>query len=403
MKILFLLFSPPTGTWGSLTRVLALAERASAEGDEIAFCASGVLAGRLRDFGYRVFDVPRSTMFGLPLPISRLMERKSQKIALPVKEGKAIGSVWFVLKLSGMTGRRYLERLVAAELAVIEGFKPDVLFTEMDPGAFLASMISGIRLFATYASVMERGKDTRTYARLMKTMRLILKEHGVSKALMDGPYNLPCVRWLVPSIPELEEPGPEMKGALFAGSFLGSFGSARESGFELDPTKRYVFAYVGTGSVSLGLLMRTLPEVFPSGSDTLCLVGAQSIRRELRLGNVVFRPYFDAGRIIPHCEWVICHGGHNTIMQSLSCGVPLLIFPGPIFERRFNASMVQRSGAGFMLELSDFRKERILEAMSSRDSCAAVAQTLGERIRAYDGPGIALAAMREEMGREREG
>jgi UDP:flavonoid glycosyltransferase YjiC (YdhE family) len=32
-----------------------------------------------------------------------------------------------------------------------------------------------------------------------------------------------------------------------------------------------------------------------------------------------------------------CRGGPNAIIQSLASSVPLIIFPGSIFERRFNA------------------------------------------------------------------
>lgn len=403
MRILFLLFSPPTGTWGSLTRVLAIAERARAEGEEVAFCASGPLAERLRGSGFAVYEMPRATMLGLPAPLSRLMERRSQKISLPVREGRSIGSVWFVLKLSGMTGRRFLSSLVDAELRAIGSFKPDALFTEMDPGAFLASRLSGIGLLCTYASVMERGKDTRTYARLMRTMRGILGDHGLDESLEGGPYHLKGLRRLLPSIPELEERRPELEASVFAGSLLRSFGSAGEGKLELDPGKRRVFAYVGTGSISLDRLIELLPQAFPSGSDTLCLVGAQSIEKELRIGNAIFRPYFDAEALIPTCDWVICHGGHNTIMQALASGVPLMIFPGPIFERRFNASMVQNSGAGLLLELSDFRKEKLLETMARREDFAPAARRLAEKIGAYDGPGIALAELRKIARGNKEG
>ena len=47
MRILIPLFSPPAGTWGSLTRVLAVGKAAEARGHEAAFCAAGYLADRL--------------------------------------------------------------------------------------------------------------------------------------------------------------------------------------------------------------------------------------------------------------------------------------------------------------------------------------------------------------------
>lgn len=83
------------------------------------------------------------------------------------------------------------------------------------------------------------------------------------------------------------------------------------------------------------------------------LVGAQTLTRTERVGAVVFRPYVPAGDILPAADWTICHGGQNTIVQSLLHNVPLLIFPGPISERRYNAAKTQAAAAGHVRELSD--------------------------------------------------
>src|SRR6266545_2803496 len=111
---------------------------------------------------------------------------------------------------------------------------------------------------------------------------------------------------------------------------------------------------MGTGSVPIQRLRDVLPQVFPGAGDVKCLLGAQSIEREECIGGVEFRPYVAANELLPHCDWTLCHGGQNTIMQSLCYGVPLLTFPGPIFERRFNAQKVQQAGAGLMGEVTDF-------------------------------------------------
>ncbi|MPN60841.1 hypothetical protein SDC9_208574 [bioreactor metagenome] len=96
---------------------------------------------------------------------------------------------------------------------------------------------------------------------------------------------------------------------------------------------------------------------------------------------------------MPHCDWTLCHGGQNTIIQSLQNGVPLLIFPGPIFERRFNARKVQENGAGFMGELPDFNAEWLKEKMSAQNDCAAHAKALGTQISTFGGADAAIQAM----------
>jgi UDP:flavonoid glycosyltransferase YjiC (YdhE family) len=157
--------------------------------------------------------------------------------------------------------------------------------------------------------------------------------------------------------------------------------------------------YVGVGSISLDRLRAVLPQVFPAGGPFTCLVGAQSIQAVEKVGHVEFRPYVPAEAVLPHCDWTICHGGQNTIIQSLRRDVPLIIFPGPIFERRFNAQMVQAAESGLMGELPDFNCDWLQTALGRQAGCAARAARLGERIRAYGGAAAAIRAIEERIAK----
>ncbi len=54
MRLLIGLFSPPTGTYGGLTRGLAVAGAARGRGHQVAFAASGAIVAALRERGERV-------------------------------------------------------------------------------------------------------------------------------------------------------------------------------------------------------------------------------------------------------------------------------------------------------------------------------------------------------------
>jgi UDP:flavonoid glycosyltransferase YjiC (YdhE family) len=165
------------------------------------------------------------------------------------------------------------------------------------------------------------------------------------------------------------------------------------------PGKRYVFVYAGAGSLSLDRLKDVLPQVFPADGMYECLVGAQSITAAERVGGVEFRPYVPAEAVLTHADWTICHGGQNTIIQSLRSGVPLLIFPGPIFERRFNAQKVQQAGAGRMGELPDFKVNWLRAALQARGDYGPRAAALGEKIRACGGARAAVEALAQWSSR----
>jgi UDP:flavonoid glycosyltransferase YjiC (YdhE family) len=123
------------------------------------------------------------------------------------------------------------------------------------------------------------------------------------------------------------------------------------------------------------------------------VVGGQSIEKPFQIGAVRFYPYVPADELLPQCDWTICHGGQNTIVQSLMHDVPLIIFPGPIWERRYNAQRVEQAGAGLMGEVDQFTVAWLRAAMERQFDCAAHAATLGERIRSYGGAAAAVEAI----------
>jgi UDP:flavonoid glycosyltransferase YjiC (YdhE family) len=73
--------------------------------------------------------------------------------------------------------------------------------------------------------------------------------------------------------------------------------------------------------------------------------------------------------------------------------VPLLIFPGAIFERRYNAQKVEQAGAGLIGEVNQFTVEWLQATLERHSECLPQAATLGERIRSYGGAAAAVEAI----------
>jgi UDP:flavonoid glycosyltransferase YjiC (YdhE family) len=89
MKILISIFSPPSGTFGSLTRMIALGKNAVYLGHQVKFIAAGNVANVIKEKKFDVYYISQSTMFGFPKFVSSIIEKRSQNFQLPVKEGKA--------------------------------------------------------------------------------------------------------------------------------------------------------------------------------------------------------------------------------------------------------------------------------------------------------------------------
>lgn len=390
MRLLIPLFSPTTGTWGGLTRVIAVAEAAQKAGHTVAFCAAGSLLAALQKRGFKVYPMPPTTFLGLPQAISRRIERRSQQTSLPVRPGRDFGNIWLVLTISGMAKQDYLRKLVDAERQAAQDFHADAIFTDLDPGAFLVSRAEHLPVAAAYQTPMAFGVGSLPWRLMNRAVGKMLKACGLPPQPVEQFFHGANVLKIIPSIPELEGTDPARPDVCYTGHLLGDIEANEE--FHPETGKRYVFVYVGTGSVALPALRSVLPQVFPADGKMRCVVGAQSVEMVERVGGVEFRRYVPAGALLPHCDWVICHGGQNTIVQSLRAGVPLLVFPGPIFERRFNARKVQAAGAGRMGELPDFTPGWLAEAMAGQAEMADCARKLGERIRSYGGADAAVSA-----------
>jgi UDP:flavonoid glycosyltransferase YjiC (YdhE family) len=303
-----------------------------------------------------------------------------------------------VLFFSGLARPSYLRLLAAAEINAARHFQADKLFTDLDPGAFLTSAISGLPLASTYAHIATQGSGSWPWKLIRRAIAPVLQSNGLPAITPDELFFGDSVLKIIPSIPELDGTDPNRSDVRYVGQLLGPIQSLAAIDFQLETNQRCVYVYVGTGSISLDRLQSVLPSVFPTHGDRVCLVGAQSIPHPYQLQAVAFRPYVPAELVLPQCDWTICHGGQNTITQSLVHNVPLLIFPGPIFERRYNAKKVEEAGAGRMGEVTDFTVGWLRTSFEKQSESAHQAAVLGASIRSYGGAPAAVEAISNWTG-----
>lgn len=384
MKILIPVFSPSIGAMGSLTRTICFAEHYKKKGNEVAFCASGYVAKKIREKGFEVFEMPEPTFMGVPRFLSDKLSKKTSNMTPPFKEGRDYGSLWFVFLISGLLSRGTLVSLVKSEINAVEDFKPDFLFTEMDIPAFFTSQVLNLPLVSTYAKIMTHKWKKFLYNKAKRVLRAVFRKFGLPKP--KDPFEMmksTGILKLIPSIPELDGTPEGEENTVYVGNLISPV--QKENGFKLPEGKKIYFAYFGTGSVSFQKAKEVLSKVFSKRDDAVCYFSSGNIKTPYEESNVIFGNYFPADKIIPYAEWVFCHGGLNTVTGSLESGTPLLLFPGGIFERRHNSRMTEKAGGGYFGELSNFNEEWIRDKMSRREELSGSLEKIQERFKSYSG------------------
>jgi MGT family glycosyltransferase len=66
--------------------------------------------------------------------------------------------------------------------------------------------------------------------------------------------------------------------------------------------------------------------------------------------------------LLPHLDGVVCHGGHNTVSETLLNGLPLVVIP-IAYDQSHVAGRVVRTGAGERLNFNRFKANHLNEAV----------------------------------------
>jgi MGT family glycosyltransferase len=93
--------------------------------------------------------------------------------------------------------------------------------------------------------------------------------------------------------------------------------------------------------------------------------------------NFIVKPQVPQLELLPHLDAVVCHGGHNTVCETLLNGLPMVVIP-IAYDQSHVAGRVVRTGAGLRLNFNRFKashlKDAVNEILSTPDYKAAAEQ-----------------------------
>ncbi|WP_426267529.1 glycosyltransferase [Sphingomonas sp. LHG3443-2] len=168
--------------------------------------------------------------------------------------------------------------------------------------------------------------------------------------------------------------------------------------FDLPEAKPMIFATMGTLLGGDLKLWRALAKACREAGAALVLAhGGRLSAAEVATLDVhhaaAFLPY---RAVMRHAALVITHGGSNTVLDALSCGVPLLIRPVG-FDQPGNLARVRHHGLGEELAKRPGaiaeQIKRLIADEAVRARCTAVADALAQAGGAPRGAAIVEAAL----------
>jgi len=277
MRILAPILSTLHPESGGITRMTAIADILIQNGHQIIFMASGYQAKQLSSKGYLVKPLPEPTFFNLPKLISNILQKRIHNILLPIP----MTSMWFLYSFAGNIQPSFLEASIETAIETIKAYKPHGLLTDYSPVAYLLHKITGIPLASTYSEIMRAGHGSFFFNLNQRAINSILKKHGLNPEDIEQLFFGPSVFKIIPNIPELDTADSASPDIYYSGSLF-KYNNKISVDFPVDTSKRYVFVYIGTGSIPLKTLKSVLPRVFSGEGNKICVVGSSGIQEHQR-------------------------------------------------------------------------------------------------------------------------
>jgi len=350
MKILIAPMAAAAPTSGPISRARTIAVEAKKREHNVAFCAAEEMNYKAVE-GVKNFYSPIPKLFGkIPLSVSKRILPIIQK--LRIQERKNVKSFEQVLQISGAICGDFFAKDVGWIRKAINEFKPDVIFAEFRPAAIVAAKLENIKVVTDYSYPTQ--KDYASSPEYSKNVKLFLKENNLPEITSV----LDIFNWadekIVASSHSLE---PFLdKNIHFVGPLLPTIKAEEPTGI-----KNIIF-YMGSGTISSDKTIKTAIDAFcKSNYQVYIATNFKSIKHDFK--NIHIKKRFDFSKLMSDCIAFINHGGQNSIMTGLVFGVPQIIFPGKVFERKYNAHSVEKIGAGFYFDEKDFNSNKIISTI----------------------------------------
>lgn len=308
-----------------------------------------------------------------------------------------------------------LDRKVRADLHVMSQVQPDVVVGDFRWSLSVSSELAGVpyatiinalwtHFYAVRRSVPEgfvlrRLVGERAVAAVGPQLKMVLLRHwgGVWNRYrichglpprpdlvhhMYGQWNL------LPDVTSLFPVKPLPPRAHVVGPIFWRRGGSSGDGLPAGLGRNRPVVYVSLGSTATDQLIRILFASFgPAQVDVVFTTGGQSLP-EAPPANFTCLDTVSGDEVLPRAVLAVCHGGHGTVYQALSYGVPLLGI-ATHNDQQWNLDRVEALGVGWRFTQERAQPAQVaacLEQALSDEDLRRRTQALAEEMQRYDGP-----------------
>ncbi len=366
--------------YGSLPPVLRAGEIANSRGYQVLWTCNDCLREIIsRNFPENeIFSYPDPTLYALPKifqkPFVWMLNLDLPQWMMPgFKKEKNPEWIFDSYLTIGFGKQDFFDEAVLTILKVLVERNVDKILSFADPVGLVSAEIAGIPVmnFNNLMPVEEVGGkgSTRFNATIAETIRKFSPDKDDVKPfskiyINEDQFQMIC---------SLEKAGTNSGSSsrVYTTGFEPKEVKIRKNAQPLDEqalvNQRVAFAYFGSASISFKLAKNILAEAFEiinrkskgkGNKPWHCYVGSQFVKSAHSIGNVHFAPYYDARVLFKYADLTFAHGGLMTLFDSLSYGVPMILVPGSLYERRFNCKEVVATGSGVMLKIEEFTPEK---------------------------------------------
>ena len=336
----FLLVVPPLT--GHVTPLRAVAAELAWRGHRVAWCGPEPVTSHLTRT-YPVYAAGDSDPFAVELRPGGL------------RGFAALKYLWesYLIPLA--------DEMLPGVRAAIEVFKPDVVITDQQALAgALAATMAGVRWVTSASTPTGLADPAAGMPKITAWIRQL--QHDLCARHGSLPHDLRFSPHLVLAftIPELA--GPANTTAHFAGAPATQPSTVDFPWIALDD-RPLVVVTLGTSNAPAG--KRFLAESVHALSRMDDVQGVVvDPTGELESGKVLLAPAVPLPELLMRASVTVCHGGHNTVCESLAAGVPLVVAPIRD-DQTVLAQRVAENGAGLRLRFDRAGADDLRHAIAS--------------------------------------